>query len=270
MILKYCYGNPLETEAVIEKFRLTESVPAGDGVLPESGLDCLKMKEGGCGFTCRLSENDIVYGLGQQIRGINKRGWVYESWCSDDPDHTENKRSLYGVHNFLIIDGKECFGIFVDTPQRVRFDIGYTDRDILDVSMAANDYYLYLIKGDDPENIVKEFRRITGKSYIPPKWAFGYGQSRWSYMDEDEVREVVRRHRENNIPLDSVYLDIDYMERYKDFTVNEETFPDFAGFAEEMREQGIHLVPIIDAGVKIEEGYDIYEEGAEKDRKSVV
>ena len=83
-------------------------------------------------------------------------------------------------------------------------------------------------------------------------------------MDEDEVREVVRRHRENNIPLDSVYLDIDYMERYKDFTVNEETFPDFAGFAEEMREQGIHLVPIIDAGVKIEEGYDIYEEGAEK------
>ena len=264
MILKYCYGNPLETEAVIEKIRLTESVPAGDGVLPESGLDCLKMKEGGCVFTCSLSENDIVYGLGQQIRGINKRGWVYESWCSDDPDHTENKRSLYGVHNFLIIDGKECFGIFVDTPQRVRFDIGYTDGDILDVSMAANDYYLYLIKGDDPENIVKEFRRITGKSYIPPKWAFGYGQSRWSYMDEEEVREVVRRHRENNIPLDSVYLDIDYMERYKDFTVNEETFPDFAGFAEEMREQGIHLVPIIDAGVKIEEGYDIYEEGSEK------
>lgn len=257
MILKYCYGNPLETEAVIEEIPLTE------GPLRQMDVPA-EVKEGGYGFTCSLDEDDIVYGLGQQIRGINKRGWVYESWCSDDPNHTENKRSLYGAHNFFIVDGQKCFGIFVDTPQTVKFDIGYTDPDILDVSMAENNYYLYVIKGETPEDIVKEFRRLTGRSYIPPKWAFGYGQSRWSYMDEDEVREVVRRHRENNIPLDSVYLDIDYMERYKDFTVNEETFPDFAGFAEEMRGQGIHLVPIIDAGVKIEKGYDVYEEGAEK------
>ena len=58
-----------------------------------------------------------------------------------------------------------------------------------------------------------------------------------------------------------MYLDIDYMERYKDFTVNKETFPDFADFVKKMREKHIHLVPIIDAGVKIEDGYDTYEEG---------
>src|SRR5699024_2780335 len=70
--------------------------------------------------------------------------------------------------------------------------------------------------------------------------------------------------RELGIPLDSIYLDIDYMERFKDFTVNEETFPDFPDFVKEMEEEHIHLVPIIDAGVKKEEGYPVYEEGMEK------
>ena len=64
--------------------------------------------------------------------------------------------------------------------------------------------------------------------------------------------------------LDSVYLDIDYMERYKDFTINEETFPDFEQFVKEMQKEHIHLVPIIDAGVKVEEGYSVYDEGIKK------
>ena len=83
-------------------------------------------------------------------------------------------------------------------------------------------------------------------------------------MNEDEVREVVNKHRQLGIPLDSVYLDIDYMERYKDFTLNDEAFPEFEKFNEEMKEQNIHLVPIIDAGVKQEEAYSVYEEGLEK------
>jgi alpha-glucosidase len=83
-------------------------------------------------------------------------------------------------------------------------------------------------------------------------------------MNSTEVREVARLHRENQIPLDSIYLDIDYMEAYKDFTIDREAFPDFEALVEEMRSQGIRLVPIIDAGVKIEEGYPVYEEGREK------
>ena len=121
-----------------------------------------------------------------------------------------------------------------------------------------------MIDGTGNLEIVKQFRSMIGRSYIAPKWAFGYGQSRWSYMDEDEVRQVVREHRENGIPLDSVYLDIDYMERYKDFTLNNDTFPEFPAFVEEMQKEHIHLVPIIDAGVKIEKGYETYEEGLKK------
>ena len=71
-------------------------------------------------------------------------------------------------------------------------------------------------------------------------------------------------HRKNHLPLDSIYLDIDYMERYKDFTIDRERFPDFEGLVEDMKAQNIRLVPIIDAGVKVEKGYPVYEEGVEK------
>lgn len=250
MTYKYTFGKPIETDAVVLQMEnADQSVPY------------VTMKE--TGFTYDMEKSDIVYGLGENVRGINKRGWVYQSRCTDDPSHTEDKRSLYAAHNFIIVEGKETFGVFVDTPSLVTFDIGYTNKNVLDVEVPDGDYYLYIIEGENPYAIVKEFRKMIGKSYIAPKWAFGYGQSRWSYMNEDEIREVVAEHQKNDIPLDSIYLDIDYMERYKDFTVDEKAFPEFEKFVKEMKDQNIHLVPIIDAGVKIEEGYDTYEEGIE-------
>lgn len=253
MIQKYTYGKPIETEAVIEK-----------QVTQKTKLPYFQIQEEPLVFLYEMGENDIIYGLGQQVRGINKRGWVYESKCSDDPAHREDTRALYGAHNLLIVDGKETFGVFFDYPSNLKFDIGYTNHNQLMIMPQDGNLDVYILIGDSPMDIIKEFRRIIGMSYIPPKWAFGYGQSRWSYMNAEEVREIVKEHRENQIPLDSVYMDIDYMERYKDFTVNEEAFPNLKEFSEEMKNQGIHLVPIIDAGVKIEEGYDLYEEGMEK------
>ncbi len=249
MIRKKSYGHPFDTEAVVGSY-----TPL-DGPLP------FLTEEGGGRFSCPLDEDAVVYGLGENVRGINKRGWIYESVCSDDPNHREDTRSLYGAHNFLVVDGARRFGVFVDYPGKVTFDVGYTDGSVLTIQTEEPDLALYLIDGDSPEDIVRQFRTLVGRSYIPPKWAFGYGQSRWSYMNADEVREVAARYREAGIPLDAIYLDIDYMEGYKDFTVNRNAFPDLSGLAAELKEQGIRLVPIIDAGVKIEPGYPVYEEG---------
>lgn len=253
MIRRYVYGNVLETEAVLQK----PEKEAGQ-------ISYFTVNEQEMTFSYQMDVNDRVYGLGENVRGINKRGWIYESKCSDEPEHKEDRRSLYGAHNFLVLDGKEQFGIFVDYPGILTFDVGYTKHNELKITASDWNLDVYLITGTDVKDIVKQFRHMVGRSYIAPLWAFGYGQSRWSYMNENEVREVVKKHRDLGIPLDSVYLDIDYMERYKDFTLNDETFPEFAKFNEEMKEQNIHLVPIIDAGVKQEEGYDVYEEGLEK------
>ena len=289
MVKKYVYGRPFETYAVVnaenvsdaaesekrEFFReadMKKALEPYGGITwdePEDGNDAPAMQ-----YRVRMSDGDVVYGLGENVRGINKRGWVYESKCSDDPNHTESKRSLYGAHNFIIIADADnpaaSKGLFIDYPGRVIFDIGYLDKNELVITVCSGNFTAYVVSpamdgADGSDNhlysIVRQFRHIIGKSYVPPRWAFGYQQCRWSYMSADEVCGVVDSYRKRNIPIDAVYLDIDYMERYKDFTVNKETFPDFADFVKKMREKHIHLVPIIDAGVKIEDGYDTYEEG---------
>ncbi len=253
MITRYKYGSMIETDAILKKpTASSESVPF------------MEVDEVSMTLFYKMSDNDRIYGLGEHVRGINKRGWFYESKCSDNPNHREDTCALYGAHNFLLVDGEEQFGLFIDYPGIVSFDIGYTKRNDLTIKLSDWNYELYVITGESLKDIVKQFRHLIGRSYIAPLWGLGYGQSRWGYKSADDLREVVKRYRELNIPLDSVYMDIDYMDHYKDFTLNDETFPEFEKFTAEMKAKNIRLVPIIDAGVKIEDGYATYEEGKEK------
>ena len=249
MVRKFRVGNVLQTGAVVT------DIPVVMSEIPYFSKGEKNQ------FKLTMVDEDAVYGLGEQVRGINKRGFIYESNCADDCLHTEGKRSLYGAHNFFVFDGKEQFGMFIDCPGVVSFDIGYTKRSEFVITITDEDYDIYVITGESILDIVKQFREIIGRSYIAPKWGLGYGQSRWSYATEAEVMEVVDSFKKNNIPLDSVYLDIDYMERYKDFTVDLERYPDLKGLSDKLKKEGIRLVPIIDAGVKIEDGYNVYEEG---------
>ena len=253
-IVKYVFGTPYDTGAVVSDSEKGTGLPEGFRYDTEAQT-----------FFYDLNETDMIFGLGETVRGINKRGWIYVSNNSDDPAHDENKTSLYASQNFLIVDdGKRCFGIFIDNPGSVTFDIGYSDTNVMSIHPEYNDTTFYLINGYSPLEIVRSFRSLTGKSYTPPVWAFGYGQSRWGYKTADDIREVAASYKKLGIPLDMIYMDIDYMQDFKDFTINPDRFPDFEKFVKEMKEEGIHLVPIIDAGVKIEDGYDVYEEGKAK------
>ena len=100
---------------------------------------------------------------------------------------------------------------------------------------ADADLNVYVIEGESAYDIVKQFRHVIGRSYIPPKFAFGFGQSRWGYTTKEDFRKVAAGYRENHIPLDMIYMDIDYMDAYKDFTVNPENFPDFPAFVKDGR-----------------------------------
>ena len=253
MIKKYRIGNPIPTDSVIEEIEITASP-----------IPYFERNDDAKSLTIPMLKKDKVYGLGETVRGINKRGHIYTGFNTDDGLHTEDKRSLYASQNFFILSSDERkLGVYVDTPGRVTFDIGFSRQDELTIVLEDFDADLYLVEGDTLGGIVKEFRHIIGRSYIPPRWAFGYGQSRWGYRTADEIREVADEYDKAGIPLDMIYLDIDYMEDFKDFTVSDEKFPDFKEFVDEMKDRGIHLVPIIDAGIKIEEGYDVYEEGVE-------
>lgn len=249
-------GQMIPTETVVNMpdFHLIENRKAIGTLIESKGLT---------EWSFSLSANDVVYGLGQNMRGLNKRGFVYESFCSDDPNHTPDKRSLYGAHNFFVVLGEENWGLYIDFAGKVTYDIGFEDKNQLKITIEGVDFDAYVFKGTF-ESITKQFRALIGPSYVPPKWAFGYQQSRWSYEDATVVKEIADRFDSEDIPCDAIYLDIDYMERFKDFTISDERFPEFKSFVKDLKARDLKLVPIIDAGVKVEEGYSVYEEGVEK------
>ena len=252
MIQRFSFGHPFPTQSVVL------SLPAESGPVPFLTPD-------GTGWRLTLSEQAAVYGLGEMPRGINKRGWHYITNNTDESRHSEDKLSFYGSHNFLLVrDGSTCFGLFVDFPGKVYYDIGYTRHDLFSFHTETPDYDLYLLSGGNENAICKEFRTLIGRSYIPPRWAFGLAQSRWGYKTEEDVREVARQYKEHDLPLDMICMDIDYMQDYADFTVNKERFPDLAKLSADLKAQGIRLVPIIDAGVRIDPNDPTCTEGLEK------
>ena len=252
MIQRFSFGHPFPTQSVVL------SLPAESGPVPFLTPD-------GSGWQLTLSEQAAVYGLGEMPRGINKRGWHYITNNTDESRHSEDKLSFYGAHNFLLMrDGSTCFGLFVDFPGKVYYDIGYTRHDLFSFHTETPDYDLYLLSGGNENAICKEFRTLIGRSYIPPKWAFGLAQSRWGYKTEEDVREVARQYKEHDLPLDMICMDIEYMQDYADFTVNKERFPDLAKLSADLKAQGIRLVPIIDAGVRVDPNDSTCTEGLEK------
>ena len=252
MIQRFSFGHPFPTQSVVL------SLPAESGPVPFLTPD-------GSGWQLTLSEQAAVYGLGEMPRGINKRGWHYIANNTDESRHSEDKLSFYGAHNFLLVrDGSTCFGLFVDFPGKVYYDIGYSRHDLLSFHTETPDYDLYLLSGGSENAICREFRTLIGRSYIPPRWAFGLAQSRWGYKTEEDVREVARQYKEHDLPLDMICMDIEYMQDYADFTVNKERFPDLTKLSADLKAQGIRLVPIIDAGVRVDPNDSTCTEGLEK------
>jgi len=253
MIRKYSFGTPLPTDAVVLSLP-TEKSPLPFFNLSRSGDQLI--------LTRKLHPEDRIFGLGESVRGINKRGFLYRSWNTDIPHHQETTESLYASHNFLLFFGPESlFGLYLDDPGRITWDLGFTRMDTAVITSENGDLDLYLIEEDSLTEIARSFRRLTGRSYLPPRWAFGYIQSRWGYASEESVRAVAAEHRKRGIPLDGICLDIDYMENYKNFSWRKDAFPDLNRFSEDMRRDHLRLIPIIDAGICAEEGYTPYDSG---------
>ena len=254
MIRKYTFGTPLPTDAVVMNLPAEKSaLPVFDVQFGEDGSVC---------FSVSLHPEEVLFGLGQAVRGIDKRGHRYESWNSDVFNHTEERPSLYGSHNLLVFFSPErLLGIYLDDPGKIIWDLGWEKHDEAVITSASGNLDFYLIEEDSLPGIARSFRRLTGRSYTPPRWAFGYIQSRWGYASEQEVRTVVSEHRSRHIPLDGVCMDIDYMVDFKNFTWKPDAFPDLKQFQTEMKEDHIRLIPIIDAGIKVEEGYAPYDSG---------
>ncbi len=214
----------------------------------------------------RRGEGERFFGCGERTSGLEKTGSRQIFWNVDPPQgHTASFNNLYTSIPFVLAlqDGR-AHGLFVDYPGRSVVDLAKADPDLVTWSVASGDLVYYVFCGPTPARVVERFTALTGRTPMPPLWALGNHQSRWSYMSADEVREIAAGFREHDIPCDALYLDIDYMRGYRVFTFDEERFPDPQGFIAEMGEQGIRIVTIIDPGVKVDEDWAVYREGRDQ------
>lgn len=215
----------------------------------------------------KLGKDDAIYGLGDKPGCLNKRGYSYVNWNTDDPaPHVDSFKSLYKSIPFFIVLGDEyCYGIFADNTYKTTFDFGYENTDYYFVEHEKGELDYYFMPGNDMAEVVGLYTSLTGTTPLYQRWIYGSHQSRWGYYTQDEVLDIADKFRELDIPCDVIHMDIDYMNGYRVFTFDDKKFPDVKGLSEKLADRGVKLISIIDPGVKKDEDYFMYKEGMEMD-----
>jgi len=223
------------------------------------GGDIVKMSK-----IAQLGES--FYGLGDKPVHLNLRGKRFENWATDSYAFGKNTDPIYKTIPFYIgLHHKKAYGIFFDNTFRSFFDFCAERRHVTSFWAHGGEMNYYFIYGPKMNDVVASYSDLTGTPELPPLWALGYHQCKWSYYPESKVMEVANKFRELRIPCDAIYLDIDYMEGFRCFTWNKEYFPDPKRMVDELTQKGFKTVVIIDPGIKIDEDYSVYQEGIKND-----
>ncbi|MBX7182443.1 MAG: DUF5110 domain-containing protein [Bacteroidia bacterium] len=213
-----------------------------------------------------IQTNERFIGLGEKVGPLDRRGQSYENWNSDKFAYTVETDPLYlstpfyiGLHQGL------SYGLFLDNSHKSLFNFGASNNRFAFFGAEGGEMNYYFFYAPSVSEIIQAYSALTGKMTLPPKWALGLQQCRYSYYPDTEVLNVVRQYRDRKIPLDVIYLDIHYMQDYKLFTFHPDRFPNPKAMNQSLKEEGIKTVCIVDPGIKVEPGYDAYEDGIAKD-----
>ncbi len=214
-----------------------------------------------------MEGDEYFYGLGDKYSFLNKKGYDFEMWNSDLPEpHFESMTRLYKSIPFFIVHREAVnYGIFFDNHHRTYFDLGKENSSYFSFSADDGNLDYYFIYGATMKSVIGGYTYLTGTTPLPQLWTLGYQQSRWSYENRAELLSVADGMRNNEIPCDVLYCDIDYMDNFKVFTWGETQYPQHQQMLTDLRERGFKVVTIIDPGVKKEEGYFVYDEGVAND-----
>src|SRR5712691_7406301 len=203
-----------------------------------------------------MPPDEFYFGLGDKAGTFNRRNQAFTMWNTDAVGWRESTDPLYkSIPFFLALLHGVAYGIFFDNTYRSSFDFGKESASLYSFGAEAGELNYYFLSGPHPKDVVKEFTALTGRMPMPPLWSLGYQQSRWSYYPEARVRELARNFRERRIPADVIYLDIDYQDGNRPFTVDRQRFPNFEGMIRDLSVEGFHTVAITDLHIKKEPGY---------------
>ena len=208
----------------------------------------------------KINDNDNIFGLGDKMAYLDKKGYFWASWATDDSNHQDELfPSLYKSINYLLLrSNKKFFGVFFPSTFRLTFDACKTDLHKLTVNNFEEEQDMFLVLGDDIKEVTRSYSELVGHPYFIRMKMLGYQQSRWSYENEEMVKTLRDNFIKHEIPLDYIHLDIHYMDGYRDFTIDKTRFPDIKTLSEELKKDEIELVGINDAAIKEDPEFDLY------------
>ncbi len=214
----------------------------------------------------KTGKKESFFGLGDKSSSLNLRGRKFQNWNTDSFLYDDKTDPLYRTIPFYygLKDGLG-YGIFMDNSFRSHFDFDKKGKKVVTFSASGGEMNYYFFYGPELLSVAKQYTQLTGKPDLPPFWALGFHQCRFSYYPESRVKEVANEFRKRQIPCDAIYLDIDYMDGFRCFTWNESLFPNPTEMIRELREKGFKTIVMIDPGLKVDDEYPIYKEGKKRD-----
>lgn len=212
-----------------------------------------------------LQPGERFLGLGEKTGPLDKRGRAYVNNNTDNFGYGPDSDPLYASIPFFIgLHSQGIYGFFLNNSYKTTFNFGASsDRFAWYAADDGQMDYFYMHGGLDRgvEQVLRSYAWLTGTMPLPPKWALGFQQCRYSYYPDAEVLRIAQTFREKQIPCDVLYLDIHYMDAFKVFSWHPTSFPDPKLLSEQLKALGIRLVVIMDPGIKVEEGYESYDTG---------
>ena len=215
-----------------------------------------------------MPADEHYFGLGDKVGPLDRRNQAFTLWNTDAYRFQETTDPLYkAIPYFMSYRAGRAAGILLDNTWRSSFDFGKETPDAYSFGAAGGPIDYYFFFGPTPKQVVETYAWLTGTPPLPPLWSFGYQQSRYSYMTQARVLEVAEQLRADKIPVDAIYLDIDFQEKNRPFTVDKAAFPDLGGMAAKLTAEHFHVVAITDLHIAKVPGqnYAAYDTGVAGD-----
>lgn len=241
--------------------------PQEKGMLPSNWqlYPIMEKKKGHASAYLDVPQGTSLYGGGEVTGPLLRNGQSIKLWNTDSGAYSvDNGKRLYQSHPWVMgvrPDGTS-FGILFDTPYKAKLT---TTDERINFETEGELFRIFVIDRESPQAVIKGLAELIGTMPMVPRWALGYQQCRFSYTPASRVIEVADTFRIKRIPCDVMWMDIDYMDGYRIFTFNPQTFPDPAALNRDLHIRGFHSAWMIDPGAKVDSTYFVYKSGTAND-----
>ncbi|WP_160154658.1 TIM-barrel domain-containing protein [Microbulbifer sp. ALW1] len=197
------------------------------------------------GFRFKLSEEEKLIGGGQRVLGMDRRGHRLPLYNKAHYGYTTESEQMYFSLPAVMSSNK--YILLFDNSATGTMDLGASEDSVMQFEAVAGRTGYIVVAGETYPQLIEHYVDVTGRQPMPPRWALGNFASRFGYRSEQEVRDVVKKFREEDFPLDALVLDLywfgpDIQGHMGNLAWDKNAFPSPVEMMSDLREDGINTI----------------------------